>query len=101
MIDEEFTVARKRVLVICGTGVATSTVVATSIRDHCEALGIDVDVQQGKVMDLMGDAPDVDVIVATTSVPDSVSVPVVAGLPFLTGIGRDQALDDVVSHLRP
>lgn len=89
----------KKVLVICGTGVATSTMVASSIKEHCSAQGIDVEVSQGKVMDLLGGAPDVDVIVATTEVPDSVGVPVVAGLPFLTGIGQEEALAEVVKHL--
>ena len=90
----------KKVLVISGTGVATSTVVASSIRDHCAAQGITVDVRQGKVMDLMSGAPDVDLIVATTEVPASVSVPVVKGLPFLTGVGRDAALEEIVRVLR-
>jgi galactitol PTS system EIIB component len=89
----------KKVLVICGTGVATSTMVASSIKDHCAAQGIDVQVSQGKVMDLLSGNPDADVIVATTSVPDSVTVPVVAGLPFLTGMGQEAALAEVVSHL--
>ena len=89
----------KKVLVVCGTGVATSTMVASSIKDHCAAQGIDVQVTQGKVMDLLSGNPDVDVIVATTSVPDSITVPVVAGLPFLTGMGQDAALAEVVEHL--
>lgn len=89
----------KKVLVICGTGVATSTMVASSIKEYCAANGIEVQVSQGKVMDLLGSKPDVDVIVATTAVPEGVEVPVVAGLPFLTGIGQDAALAEVVSHL--
>ena len=89
----------KKVLVICGTGVATSTMVASSIREHCRARGIDVEVAQGKVMDLLSGTPDVDVIVATTQVPAGVGVPVVAGLPFLTGIGQEEALAEVVAHL--
>lgn len=89
----------KKVLVICGTGVATSTMVATSITEHCAAEGIDVQISQGKVMDLLGGTPDADVIVATTAVPDNVTVPVVSGMPFLTGVGRDSALAEVVKHL--
>jgi PTS system galactitol-specific IIB component len=89
----------KTVLVICGTGVATSTVVATKIRDHCAAKNIAVTVQQGKVMDLVNGSPDVDLIVATTQVPTSVTIPVVAGLPFLTGIGLDSTLQEIVDHL--
>ena len=90
----------KKVLVICGTGVATSTVVATKIRDSCAARGLDVQVTQGKVMDLLNGTTDADLIVATTQVPDSVTVPVVAGLPFLTGIGLDATLDDIAARLR-
>lgn len=90
----------KKVLVICGTGVATSTVVANSIRDHCAAEGIQVDVSQGKVMDLVSGSTDADLVVATTEVPSSVSVPVVAGLPFLTGIGQDAVLEEIVRILK-
>lgn len=90
----------KRVLIICGTGVATSTVVATKVREHCAAAGLDVEVSQGKVMDLLSGAHGVDLIVATTQVPDSVSVPVVAGLPFLTGIGAEDAMAEIDRHLR-
>ncbi len=89
----------KKVLVICGTGVATSTVVATEIREHCASHGIDVSVAQGKVMDLLSGNPDVDLIVSTTEVPDTITVPVVAGLPFLTGMGKDSALEEITRAL--
>jgi len=89
----------KTVLVICGTGVATSTVVATKIRDHCAQHGIPVEIRQGKVMDLVSGTPDVDLIVATTQVPAGIATPVVAGLPFLTGIGLDSALQEIVDRL--
>lgn len=90
----------KQVLVICGTGVATSTVVATKIKEHCAAQGVDVVVRQGKVMDLVGGRPSADLIVATTQVPDGIGVPVIAGLPFLTGVGLDATLDQIVAALR-
>ena len=92
--------AAKNVLVICGTGVATSTVVATKIREHCAARGLDVNVRQGKVMDLVGGGAHADLFVATTAVPSAVTIPVVAGLPFLTGVGLDATLDEIVAQLR-
>ena len=93
--------APKNILVICGTGVATSTVVATKIKEQCVANGIDVTVRQGKVMDLVGGGEvTADLIVATTPIPSTVSVPVVPGLPFLTGMGIDATLADIVSRLR-
>lgn len=89
----------KKVLVICGTGVATSTVVAAKVRDHLAARGIGADVVQGKVMDLVGRDAAADLIVATTDVPASVTVPVIRALPLLTGIGQEEVLDEIARAL--
>lgn len=90
----------KTVLIICGTGVATSTVVAMKVKDHCAEVGIPVTVRQAKVADILNDPPDADLIVATTQVPASIEIPVVAGMPFLTGVGIDEALATIEEHLR-
>jgi len=90
----------KKVLVICGTGVATSTVVAAKVRDHLAAEGIGAAVVQGKVMDLVGGDVDADLIVATTDVPAAVNVPVIRALPLLTGIGQEEVLAEIALALR-
>jgi galactitol PTS system EIIB component len=90
----------KRVLIVCGTGVATSTVVADKVRRHLETCGIPATVDQTKVTELHRGAAGYDVIVSTTQVSGDIGVPVVAGLPFLTGIGVDEALAEVEAHLR-
>lgn len=89
----------KKVLIICGTGVATSTVVASKVRDHLEAQGISASVDQGKVMDLLGGDVSADLIVATTDVPASVQIPVVRALPLLTGMGEEAVLEEIASKL--
>ncbi|GAA2174023.1 PTS sugar transporter subunit IIB [Agrococcus versicolor] len=89
----------KRILVICGTGVATSTVVVQKVRAFCESEGIQATISQGAVADLLTGTPNADLIVATTQVPDSVQIPVVAGLPFLTGIGVDGVHQQLRAHL--
>lgn len=89
----------KRVLIVCGTGVATSTVVATKVRERLQGAGVAALVTQGKVMDLLRGDVDADLIVATTEVPGSVGVPVVAALPLITGFGEDAVLDDIVARL--
>lgn len=89
----------KRVLIVCGTGVATSTMIADKVRRHLEQRGIDVKVDQTKVSELHRGAQGYDLIVATTQVPASVGVPVVKGMPFLTGVGLDAALAEVEQKL--
>ncbi|MFY9305147.1 MAG: PTS sugar transporter subunit IIB [Rhodoluna sp.] len=90
----------KKVLVICGTGVATSTVVAVKIREYLEAQGIPVAITQGKVMDIVRGIEGYDLIVATTPIPDSVKIPVIQGISFLTGIGNEKTLNDIADALR-
>jgi len=89
----------KRILVVCGTGVATSTVVVQKVRAFVEAEGIDATITQGAVADLVSGGTNADVIVATTQVPATIAVPVVQGLPFLTGVGADAALAQLRTHL--
>ena len=90
----------KRVLIVCGTGVATSTMVALKVKEYCQSQGIEVAIEQGKVMDILRGADGYDLVVATTQVPPSVSTPSVNGLPFLTGIGIDQTLAEIKKELQ-
>lgn len=89
----------KRILVICGTGVATSTVVVSKIREHLQAKGLQARIEQGKVMDLVNGTVDADLIVATTEVPAKVTVPSIAALPLLTGVGEDAVYAQIDEHL--
>ena len=90
----------KKVLVICGTGVATSTVIVQKIREFAQSKGIDANISQGKVSDLVSGGTNADFIVATTQIPDSVTIPVVPGLPFLTGIGLDGTFEKIEELLK-
>jgi len=89
----------KKVLIICGTGVATSTVVAIKIKDFCASRNIPVVVTQGKVMDIVRGIEGYDLIVATTPIPSTVKIPVIQGLSFLTGIGTEATLEKIAQAL--
>ena len=92
--------AKKKVLVICGTGIASSTVVANKIRSYLMAFPHlqDVQILQGKVMDVIRHT-DADVVVSTTQVPATVKVPVINAVPLLTGQGAQGVLDQVKEAL--
>lgn len=88
----------KRVLVLCGNGVATSTVAGKKIKDHLESKGIRAEVIQAKIGELDSYADKVNVIVLMAMgapVPTGVTTPVIKGLPFLTGMGIQQALEEI------
>lgn len=62
--------------------------------------GLTFNAQQAKATEVPGLADGVDFIVATTPISASVTKPVIKGLAFLTGIGKDKVLDEIEAELR-
>ena len=91
---------RKRVLIVCGTAIATSTHVAHRVRELCRQHGIDAEIIQARVQEVPAYAHTVDLIIATTQVSYPVQVPVASGIPFLTGIGEEQLVSRIIRVLR-
>lgn len=91
----------KRILVACGTGIATSTMAAKKLEAALEArgLGKEVQIKQCTVAELPTKSPDFDLVIVTARVAQDIKVPVVQGLPFLTGVGIDKTVDEVVEKL--
>jgi PTS system galactitol-specific IIB component len=91
----------KIVLVACGTAIATSTVVAKAIEEACKLEGVQVITRQCKAAELPSLVQQgADLIVTTTPVPKNITIPVIQGLPFLTGIGREATLKQIVAALK-
>ncbi len=72
---------------------------AIKIREFCAARKISVEVSQGKVMDIVRGIEGYDLIVATTPIPSKITIPVIQGLPFLTGIGVEATLEKIAQAL--
>ncbi len=90
----------KLVLVACGTAIATSTVVAVAIEEACKAAGLNVRTKQCKAAEVPIFAKEADLIVTTTPVPQDLGIPVIQGLAFLTGIGKEDVLKQIVDALK-
>ncbi|GEM01635.1 PTS system, galactitol-specific IIB component [Halolactibacillus halophilus] len=91
----------KKLLIMCGTGVATSTVVTGKIKDWLKENGLDKEVTlyQSKVADEMNKIDDYDAVVTTTVVPDKIKSKVINGVPLLTGIGAEEVYDEIKRQL--
>jgi PTS system galactitol-specific IIB component len=90
---------RRRVLVACGTAIATSTHVANRLTREFAARNLDVAITQCRVTEIGAYADDVDVVVTTAAMTPSFAVPVVSGVPFLTGIGDDETMTQILRAL--
>jgi len=92
----------KRVLIACGTAIATATVVAEKVKEIAKEAGITVRVVQCKAAEIRGRIATFNphVIVATTPVPKDLEIPVFNGVPFLSGVGMDELKAQIVEALK-
>ena len=86
---------KKKILVACGTAVATSTVVAKKLEEKLRAKGIDVQIDQCKASEVSTKVDGYDLVVATTEVDDTRGKPFIRTLSFLTGIGVDADVEKI------
>jgi len=89
----------KKILVACGTAIATSTVVAQKLDEMLRARGLEVTIDQYKASEVGSKADRYDVIVSTTEIDDARGKPLVRTLSFLTGIGIDADVDRIAKLL--
>lgn len=92
----------KKLLIMCGTGVATSTIVTNKVKEWLRSKGLtdQVKLYQSKVADEMKRIDDYDIIVSTTVVPDSIKDKVIMGLPLLTGFGTEEMYAEIEKKIR-
>jgi PTS system galactitol-specific IIB component len=79
--------SERRVLVACGTAIATATVVAEKVKEIAKEAGIPVRVVQCKAAEVRGRI--------STFNPHAIS-----GVPFLSGVGMDELKAQILEALK-
>ena len=89
----------KRILVACGTAIATSTVVARKIEEELAKRDIAVQTSQCKASEVRSKLEGHDLVVTTTFISGTGDVPVIHTVSFLTGIGIDADIEKIIGYL--
>lgn len=91
----------KKMLIMCGSGIATSTVVVGKVRQWLfdNNLESKVKIFQGKVAEEIIRINDYDIVISTTIVPDEYKEKVINGLSLLTGIGIDEMYEKIKKEI--
>ena len=86
-----------KLLVMCGSGIATSTIVTNKVKDWIKENNYDADVKvfQGKIAEELGRIDDYDIVISTTLVPDNIKERVISGINLITGMNTDVVYDRV------
>ena len=92
----------KNIILACGSGIATSTAVAAKIKDLLDSNGYDGEfkITTCAISEAPSKSQTADLIIATTVKPDGIECPFISGIPFLTGMGRAQAEQQILDFMK-
>lgn len=92
-----------KILVMCGTGIATSTVAMGKMKNWVEEENLEnvVDLHQGKIAEELNYIDQYDAVVSTTIVPDDIQDKVINGVGLLTGVGADEIYAEIKQKIQP
>lgn len=90
----------KRILVACGAGIATSTVVCDRVERLVKENGIDAEVIQCKIAEVASKQDGADLIVSTTILPTTYRIPALKATAYITGIGAEKLDANILSYLK-
>jgi len=92
--------AKKTILVACGAGIATSTVVNNAIEQLAKDNGIDVNLIQIKIAEVGSYLDTADLLVTTAMTQKEFPFPVINAQTFLTGIGVEDTKQKILEELK-
>ena len=90
----------KNIYICCGNGVNASTIIELAVKELCEKNGIEAKITKSyaaRTLDFI-EANDCDLVVSNGKV-DAGDIPVVVGLPYLIGIGKEKCDQQILDIL--
>lgn len=92
---------KRKIIVACGGAVATSTLAAEEIKELCADNGITLDLIQCRVTEIETYMDGADLICTTARVDRQFgNIPVVHGMPFVSGVGIDALKEKILALLQ-
>lgn len=89
-----------KIIVACGSGVATSQTVAAKLRRLLGQRGIEADVEAVEIGGLKDALKGADAYVSVIKTDDELDVPVFNGVTFLTGMGQENELEKLIEAIK-
>ncbi|MFT8872172.1 MAG: PTS sugar transporter subunit IIB [Sporolactobacillus sp.] len=89
-----------KIIVACGSGVATSQTVASKINRMLKEKKIHSTVDAVDIKSLDNFIKDADVYVSIVRTNKTFTIPVINGIAFLTGMGQDKEFEKLVDAIK-
>ena len=89
----------KKIVVACGTGMATSTIISEKIKELLNEHNIKCSITQCILGEIESHAQNADLIITSMKVQGKYSAPVVVGTAFLIGINEEMVKERILEIL--
>ncbi len=90
----------KTVVIACGAGLATSSMVRDKIEEVLSENNIRANIIQTTLNELEGYDDKADIFITTMKINSDYTTPVVHGSAFLTGINKETVIEQIVGILK-
>ncbi len=90
---------KKKILVACGAGIATSTVVCGKVEALIKDNNIDAEIIQCKIAEVASRQDEADLIISTTILPTTYTIPAIIATSYITGINTKALDQKILDHL--
>lgn len=86
--------AKKRIVVVCGAGFATSTAGEAQIKNICKEMGIEAEIVKRQVREVktVSSMGKIDMFLLMTPVTMELPAPSVNGISFVSGVGKKETI---------
>jgi len=92
---------KRKIIVACGGAVATSTLAAEEIKELCAAHNIKVELVQCRINEIETFMDGAHLICTTAKVDRQFgNIPLVHGMPFISGVGMDVLREKILTLLQ-
>ncbi|MCI8294033.1 MAG: PTS galactitol transporter subunit IIB [Hespellia sp.] len=91
----------KRILLVCGSGICTSTVVNGKVTKALDERGLkgQYSITQGKASEVAAQSVNYDLVISTTVLGGECHCPLIIGTQFLLGRDTEPIVDQIVGIL--
>lgn len=91
---------KKQVLIACGAGIATSTVVNNAVEEMIKENNINAELRQVKIAEIGAYVDTADLLISTTIIQQEYPFPVINARAFLTGMGLEETKQEILEALK-
>lgn len=91
-----------RILVACGSGVATSTIAQEAVKEIAEKAGIKAKIVKGTIAEVPAKQKDVDLILTTANYRQPLEKPYMSVFGLVSGVGRantEKKLEELMKQI--